>query len=174
MVDEQNNYQNTAHKFDSDMPNLVTVELINECVNNLKLGKACGPDDLGAEHLHYAHPLLYVHLKFLFCLIFKHGYVPDNFCLGISVPLLKDKTGNVNDVNNYRAITLTPVISKVLEGVILELCENFLVTDTLQFGFKRGIGCTDAIFTLKSVINNLMEVAQYMLHHWILAKRLIK
>jgi hypothetical protein len=66
MVDEQNNYHITAHKFDSDMPNLVTAELIKVCVNNLELGKACGPDDQGDEHLHYAHLLLYVHLKFLF------------------------------------------------------------------------------------------------------------
>jgi hypothetical protein len=69
---------------------------------------------MGAEHLHYAYALLYLHFKFLLCLIFKHGHVPDNFCLGISVPLLTDKTRNVNDVNNYRAITLTPVISKGL------------------------------------------------------------
>ena len=67
--------------------------------------------------------------------------MPDNICLGISVQLLKDKTGNVNDVNNYRAITLIPVISKVLEGVILTLSEDFFITDSLQFGFKRGIGC---------------------------------
>jgi hypothetical protein len=24
--------------------------------------------------------------------------------------------------------------------------------DDLQFGFKRGIGCTDAIFTLKTIV----------------------
>lgn len=83
--------------------------------------------------------------------------MPDNLCLGISVPLLNDKTGNVNIVSNYRAITLTPVISKVLGGVIHELCEHFLVTGTSQLGFKRGIGCTDAIFRLKSVINNFFD-----------------
>lgn len=73
------------------------------------------------------------------------------------MPLLKDKTGNVNDVNNYRAITLIPVISKVLEGVILRLCEDSFVTDYLQFGFKRDIGCTEAIFTLRSVVNDFID-----------------
>jgi hypothetical protein len=136
---------------------LITIELLSKCVNNLKLGKACGPDDLGAEHLRYAHPLLHIYLKLLFCAVFNHCYVPDNFGSGVSVPLLKDKTGNVNDVNNYRAITLIPVISKVFEGVILTLCEDFLITDTLQFGFKRNIGCTEAIFTLKSVISNFID-----------------
>jgi hypothetical protein len=31
------------------------------------------------------------------------------------------------------------------------------VTDVLQFGFKHGIGYTDAIFTLISVINNFVD-----------------
>lgn len=35
--DSQSNNQNTAHKLDSDMPNLVSVELITKRVNNHKL-----------------------------------------------------------------------------------------------------------------------------------------
>jgi hypothetical protein len=54
----------------------------------------------------------------------------------------------------HRGITLIPVVSKVLEAIILNLCEHALLTDDLQFGFKRDIGCSDAIFALKSTINN--------------------
>lgn len=46
MIDDQNSKKNTAHEFDSDMPNLVNVELMIKCVNNLKLGKACELNDL--------------------------------------------------------------------------------------------------------------------------------
>ena len=45
----------------------------------------------------------------------KHGFVPDDLGRGTVIPLLKDKLGNANDVNNYRGITLIPVISKLLE-----------------------------------------------------------
>jgi hypothetical protein len=62
--------------------------------------------------------------------MFSHGHVPEKFGLGVSMPLLKDKSGNVNDVSNYRAITLIPVISKVLEGVILALCYDYFLTDS--------------------------------------------
>ena len=41
---------------------------------------------------------------------------------------LKDKSDNVNDIDNYRAITLLPVISKVM-GVIFGLCDSVLDTD---------------------------------------------
>jgi Reverse transcriptase (RNA-dependent DNA polymerase) len=37
---------------------------------------------------------------------------------------------------------------------ILILCDDYFLTDSLQLGFKRGVGCADAIFTLKSVISN--------------------
>jgi hypothetical protein len=114
------------------LPKLITVELINKCLDNLKLGKACGPDDLGPEHLLYAHPLLVVCLKLLVISIFTHGYVPDKFGFGVSV----DKSGSVNDVNTYRAITLIPVISKVLEGVILILCDAMAAPGFLA---PRGI-----------------------------------
>ena len=76
------------------------------------MGKAAGPDELSAEHLRQAQPLLTMHLKLLFCLIVKHSYAPEMFGSEVSVPLLKDKPGSVHDMDNYRAITLLPVISK--------------------------------------------------------------
>ena len=43
------------------------------------------------------------------------GYVPDNFCTGIIVPLVKDKCGDISSVENHRPLTLSPVISKMSE-----------------------------------------------------------
>jgi len=39
------------------------------------------------------------------------------------VPLVKDKSKNLNDIDNYRPITLIPDISKIFEHVLLSLCE---------------------------------------------------
>ena len=54
-------------------------------------------------------------------MLFHHGFVPDNFGAGIIVPLVKDKAGDVNSLDNYRAITLTPIIAKVFESIILDM-----------------------------------------------------
>ena len=94
-----------------------------------------------------------MHLKALFQLILIHGFVPTDFGNGISIPLIKDKTGNINNMDNYRAITLLPVISKLFEMVILSISNDLLFIDSLQIGFKDKVGCVDAIFTLKSTIN---------------------
>ena len=50
-----------------------------------------------------------------------HCVVPDGFGAGVICPLVKDKLGNINDVNNYRGITLISVISKLFEYVLLEI-----------------------------------------------------
>jgi Reverse transcriptase (RNA-dependent DNA polymerase) len=36
----------------------------------------------------------------------------------------------------------------------MDICEDELVTDELQFGFKNGVGFNDASFTLQTVINH--------------------
>ena len=69
----------------------VTVELIDKCVKDLKIGKACGPDDLGAGHLLYAHPALIVHLQSLFKFILCHRFVPNSFGVGVTIPLVASK-----------------------------------------------------------------------------------
>ena len=106
-----------------------------------------------AEHLKYAHPILIYHLCILIRAISVHSFVPNDFGIGLIVPLVKDKTGDINSVDNYRGITFTPVVAKVFECVLLFNCEEFLATDNLQFGFKRFVGCPQAVFTLKSVID---------------------
>ena len=96
-----------------------------------------------------------MHLCHLFKLISVHGFVPNEFGQGYIVPILKDKTGDVNDLNNYRGITLIPIISKLMEVVLIDICENnnYLATDDLQFGFKKGLGCSNAIFVLRATID---------------------
>ena len=70
-----------------------------------------------------------MHLKFFFGAISKLGFVLQCFGSSIIIPLLKDKSGNVNDVVNYRAVSLIRVISKLFEVVILKIGEDSLVTD---------------------------------------------
>ena len=55
-------------------------------------------------------------------------------------------------VENYRPITLSPIMSKVFESFLIEQYSKYLITDDLQFGFKKHLGCTNAIFALQQTI----------------------
>lgn len=144
-----------THSFDYSLHdnnfkiNDITFELTANCISKLKLGRAPGPDSLTAEHLVYAHQSLIYHLCVLFRGMATHSFVPQAFAQGLIVPLVKDKSDDLCSLNNYRGITLTPVISKLFESILLNKCEEHLVTDELQFGFKKATGCPQAVFTLQ-------------------------
>ena len=69
----------------------------------------------------------------------KHSYVPAEFGKGIIVPLVKDHSGDVCNVDNYRGITISSVVSKIFENCLLFKCERYLFSDKLQPGFKKGV-----------------------------------
>lgn len=73
------------------------------------------------------------------------------------IPLIKNNNADASLCSNYRCITLSLVLSKLFEYAILCKFGDFFCTDDLQFGFKDGIGCSDAIFTVKSVIDNFVK-----------------
>ena len=90
-------------------------------IDNLKSGKSYGPDGIAAEAMKYGGELLAVHLTLLFNIIVSHCYIPQDLIITTIVPLglLKNKTGDASDVNNYRAIALSNSLSKLLESVVL-------------------------------------------------------
>jgi len=102
-------------------------------------------------HILYAHPCIIIHLKNLFNMILRHGYVPQYFGKGIVVPLIKDKNGDLSNPDNYRAITISPTISDVFELCLLDKYIDLLDSHDLQLGFKKSKGCAVAIFGVKQL-----------------------
>lgn len=78
--------------------------------------------------------------------------VPQTFHAGLIVPVVKDKRGDLTDINNYRPITLSPCISKLFEMCILELYGDVLLTYPLQFGFKKKLSTSHALYTLRRTV----------------------
>jgi Reverse transcriptase (RNA-dependent DNA polymerase) len=137
---------------ESIQPYLFSVEQVDSVINNhLKRGKAAGVDNITPEHVTYSHPSLVWHLCRLFNLMTIHGYVPNQFGRGIIIPLVKDKHGDLTNSNNYRAITISPVISKIFESCLLTKYESFLASNDLQLGFKKSVGCGHALFSVQQV-----------------------
>jgi len=66
----------------------------------------------------------------------------------VLLTLLKDKHGDSSKIDMYRGIMLSPAVSKLFEHVLIELYEDQLGSDHLQFGFKEH-GCVHALFTFK-------------------------
>ena len=129
-------------------------ELVELVIFKLKCGKAAGLDGLSAEHLLYSHPLLPCVLAKLFNMMVKCSYVPRSFGKSYTVPLLKNSCnvyGKSVTVDDFRGISISPVLSKVLEHCILDRHSSLFVTSDNQFGFKKQSGCSHAIYMLRCI-----------------------
>ena len=78
-------------------------------------------------------------MSILFNLCSLYGYVPDALHHATIIPLVKCKTGDFTDVNNYRAIALSNSVSKILETLLFNYVESQHAADEYQFGFKKVI-----------------------------------
>jgi len=85
------------------------------------------------------------------------------------------KTGDLSDVNNYRAIAISTSISKLFENVLAVHVKSCDYSDVYQFGFIAGCStslCTGVLSILLTATHKV--VVMYSLAFWILVKRLIK
>ena len=71
--------------------------------------------------------------------LFVHGFLPDSMLAVVLVPIIKDKAGRIDRIDNYRPIALASVVSKVVERILLDRISHFLETCPNQFGFKRNL-----------------------------------
>jgi len=97
---------------------------------------------LMAEHLVFSHPIVGVQLSLLFRFIVVYRFALDDFGAGLVIPLLK--SGNLDSTvsDNYREITISPCVFKVFEMCLMDCFQYWLVVDELQFGFRKGSGCS--------------------------------
>jgi len=100
--------------------------------------------------------------------------VPDDVGRGVVIPLLKNVDGSKFTTDNYRGITLSPVISKLFETVLLSQFKEQLTSDPLQFGFKPKSSRSHAIFTFKTVVDYYVKiVVQLIFVLWMYPKHFV-
>ena len=108
---------------------------IKNCIKRLKNRSSPGLDGISAEHLKFAlDSNLPLHLSVLFTLCLRFGIVPDSFSTGILVPVLKKTNLDPTVANNYRSITVSVVLSKFQNCILLTSVRGTSLV-IYQFGF---------------------------------------
>ena len=67
----------------------------------------------------------------------NHGVAPTGLLLSTLVPTPKNKRGNKCGSDNYRQISISSLLGKLFDIIVLEEQADSLFTDLLQFGFKK-------------------------------------
>ena len=97
---------------------LISEEDVWNAIMHQKKGKAMGPDGVAMEAYLLGDNVLCQYLCAFFNTCLKHNYLPASFMVSTIVPLVKNKCGDLTDLNKYRAITLSNSIIKILETIV--------------------------------------------------------
>ena len=132
----------------------ITAEEVIYAINNLKAGKAAGPDMIIGEMLKSANSEILPFAVKFFNRLFDKGIYPNNWCESIILPLYKK--GEVNDPGNYRGISLMDISSKIYGTIINKRIQKWVeennITGEVQAGFKAGYSTIDHVFTLMACV----------------------
>jgi len=129
----------------------VTYSDIVMAVSKLKTGKSASCTGLTSDYFINACDELFVHLGLLINTMFSHGIVIDDLLLSTIVPIPKSKLAS-NSSANFRGITLSSIIGKIVDLVCLCRLSDHLVTSDLQFGFKKAHSTNMCTMLLKETV----------------------
>lgn len=132
---------------------LFTMADVFNALENQKRGKAPGPDGINMEAFLFSGHRLKLYLSILFNLFLLYGYVPPKFLEATIIPLVKCKSGDLTDVNNYRAIALSNSVTKVLESLLFSFIDSYDNADEYQFGFKKNHSTATCTHLFKTVVD---------------------
>lgn len=144
-------------KYNTETDKVITYKELKNVISQLKTGKAAGPDRILNEVIKYSYPVLSNSLLKIFNLILKAGKYPAGWKKSFIVAIYK--SGDRNDPNNYRGISLSNCLTKIFNAILNNRLTN-IVNSRLsknQFGFRENHRTSDSIFILKSLINKYIH-----------------
>ena len=154
---DTSNEENDIRIGGKDEENPITMEEFKRAVSRMKNGKSPGDDGLPVEGLKAGGATAANKLLKIFKAAYKAEMVPLDWQKGVISPILKKGEKTVCD--NHRGITLLShagkIYTRILEMRLRDCVEDVL--DDCQFGFRPGRSTTDAVFTVKMMLDKCWE-----------------
>ena len=165
-----NNLPDFNNKTNVTIPNIdITKEDVTDALNKLNISKSPGPDLIHPRILRELAVELGDPLKRLFDKSVTDGKLPTKWKLAEVRPIFKK--GNKSQPGNYRPVSLTSVVCKLLEGFIRDALYKHLVNNELlsvdQYGFCTGRSCMTQLlvtigYWMESLDNDVPVDAVYL------------
>ena len=128
----------------------MAVHEVGKCIMQLKNKKSMGSDNLNAFLLKTALPYIVEPLTYIYNLCINQGVFPRILKQAKVIPL--PKTKDMNDLSNFRPISLLSILSKPLERHIYthvaQFAEDANLFHKFQSGFRSKHSCHTALVRL--------------------------
>ena len=141
-------------------------EEVEAALKRLKPGKSAGHDMIDPEHIKYGGEILKIWIQQVCNAIVELEHVPESLKLGIVTPIYKGGGRDPLDTSSYRGITLTSVIAKILESLVLERLQVVL----MEKGLPHPNQSAEAIFSTFEAISQFAQHGEMYLCFYDLQK----
>lgn len=150
----------TLQSLDSAMDDLlITQEGIAAAIDRLPTNSAPGPDEICTKLLKMTKVVISPILAALFQQSIDTGCVPFAWRIARVIPIFK--SGDPSVPLNYRPISLTSIVCKLLEHIISSAVMSYLTKESFffsnQHGFLRGRSCETQLFELMTDLHNAVH-----------------
>ena len=120
-----------------------TSSAVKNAMSRLKKNKSPGPDGFLPRVLKEVEDEVIPHLVTIFNASIRSGCVPRDWREAEVTPIFKK--GDVSQPSNYRPISLTSIVGKLMESIMVDLISDHLESNGLlrssQHGFRRRRSC---------------------------------
>ena len=144
-------------------PIKVTCKGVLKLLKDIKPYKASRPDNIPGRLLKEAAEELAPGLTFLFQISLDSGKIPADWKSALVTPVFKK--GNRSSTANYRPISLTSIVCKILEHVVHSSVINHFERNNIlrdsQHGFRKPRSCeTQILLTIEDLAKGLDDRQQ--------------
>jgi len=137
----------------------ITSELVEKKLENINVNKCPGLDGIHPRMLFELKKELARPLSVLYNTSLKFGVVPEDWKDAGVIPLFKK--GKKSDPQNYRPISLTSLVCKILESLIkdsiLTHLSNFCLIRDSQHGFTKSKSCLTNLLEFMEVVTSTLD-----------------
>ena len=138
----------------------ITVHEVGTYIEGLDKKKAMGPEQIPVHLIKLALPYIVEPLTYLYNLCIGQNTFPSSLKIAKVIPLPKSK--DLSDPNNFRPISLLPILTKPLEKHVQKHLLSYMESNQLfhkfQSGFRKDHSChtslTALIDTWLSAVND--------------------
>ena len=124
---------------------IINQSVICDAINEMSSSSASGPDGLPAILFKECRDGLSIPLQILFAKSFSENNIAQ--CLKSAAIAPVYKGGGASIPSNYRPISLTSIMMKILERIIAFMTKRYVFNPS-QHGFREGRSCLSALLTV--------------------------
>lgn len=135
---------------------------VDGLIMSLKSNCSCGWDGISSEFLKEHKDIIIPPLTHICNLSMSTGVFPNHFKKAIIYPVYK--SGDRNQIGNYRPISVLPTMLKILEKIMNSRLVSYLEAHSLispnQYGFRKKFSSADAVHSLVDYIVRKLDGRQ--------------